>query len=362
MRVKIGKHSKHYRTVWFDKHNTLYMIDQRVLPFKFKVIKLYTHRECAWAIKDMAVRGAGAIGAAAGFGTALAAIRAKKKAKNQASFDRLFKNYVKELLTTRPTAHDLFYAVKRVADSVVQVGWQDATHVAVETAQLVAKENLEAGQKIGEYGEKLIKKHAKVLTHCNAGWLAFVDWGSALSPIYMAKRKGKKPFVWVDETRPRLQGAKLTAWELKNENIEHAVIADNAAGYFMQCGQVDLVIVGTDRVAANGDVANKIGTYEKAVLAKENNIPFYVALPTSTIDLNCKNGFQIEIEERTQEEVLEMLGLYKQKLVKIRTAAPNTNARNPAFDITPKKYVKAFITEKGIIKPKKSELKKVVVR
>jgi len=181
------------------------------------------------------------------------------------------------------------------------------------------------------------------LTHCNAGWLAFVDWGSALSPIYSAKRKGKEVFVFVDETRPRLQGARLTAWELENENIPHAIIADNAAGYYMKKEEINLVITGADRIAANGDTANKIGTYEKAVLAKENNIPFYIAAPTSTIDINCPSGDDIPIEERDESEVLEIKG--------VRVANPKSHAKNPAFDITPAEYITGIITEKGIIKP-----------
>jgi translation initiation factor eIF-2B subunit alpha/methylthioribose-1-phosphate isomerase len=193
---------------------------------------------------------------------------------------------------------------------------------------------------------------AKILTHCNAGWLAFVDWGSALSPVYAAKRNDKNIFVFADETRPRLQGARLTAWELSNEDIHHAVIADNAAGYYMKKGEVDMVITGADRIAVNGDTANKIGTYEKAVLAKENNIPFYIAAPTSTIDINCESGDNIPIEERDELEVLEVRG--------IRLTPGSSHAKNPAFDVTPAKYIKGIITEKGIIEPNKESIMKII--
>jgi methylthioribose-1-phosphate isomerase len=211
---------------------------------------------------------------------------------------------------------------------------------------------VEAGRMIGEAGAPLLKDGARVLTHCNAGWLAFTDWGTALSPIYKAKRDGKRVFVWVDETRPRLQGARLTAWELAGEGIEFRIIADNAAGYFMRKGEVDLVIVGSDRIAANGDVANKIGTYEKAVLARENDIPFYVAAPTSTIDFGCPHGDSIPIEERGEDEVLRVNGPDEAGVTRsVRISSPDACARNPAFDVTPARLVTGIITEKGVVKP-----------
>ena len=210
--------------------------------------------------------------------------------------------------------------------------------------------------KIGEHGNFLIKNNFKILTHCNAGWLAFVDWGSALSPIYFAHRAGKNVFVYVNETRPRNQGSTLTAWELGQEKVPHAVIADNASGYYMKKGEIDIVITGADRIVANGDVANKIGTYEKAVLAMENNIPFYVAAPTTTFDLETENGDKIPIEERDSDEVSYVTGYNDNKLVKVRITPQESQAKNPAFDVTPAKYITGIITEKGIIKANKVEI------
>jgi translation initiation factor eIF-2B subunit alpha/methylthioribose-1-phosphate isomerase len=258
--------------------------------------------------------------------------------------------YIKSM---RPTAQNLFYAVDKVLKAKDK---EDA----VKIANGIADEDANACEKIGEYGEKLINNNDKILTHCNAGWLAFVDWGSALSPVYKAKRNGKNVFVFVDETRPRCQGARLTAFELAQENIRHAIIADNAAGYYMKKREVDLVIVGSDRIAANGDVANKIGTYEKAVLAKENNIPFYVAAQTTTIDLSCKSGDEIPIEERDEDEILKMFGLDDGGgISKIRLAPKESRAKNPAFDVTPAKYIKGIITEKGIIEANEESILKL---
>lgn len=325
--------NKDYRTVWLE-NGVVNLINQPLLPDKFEIYSSKGYKETAKAIKDMIIRGAGAIGAAAGYAMAQAFLQEEDPKK------------AAELIkSTRPTAQNLFYAVDKVLKA------RDKEE-ALRIAEGIANEDSEASRMIGEYGEPLIKNNARILTHCNAGWLAFVDWGTALSPIYAAKRKGKTVFVFVDETRPRLQGAMLTAWELANENIPHAIIADNAAGYYMSKGEIDLVITGADRIAANGDVANKIGTYEKAVLAKENNIPFYVAAPTSTIDINCASGDKIPIEERDEREVLEIKG--------IRIAPQQSHARNPAFDITPAKYIKGIITEKGVIKPTREEISNIV--
>jgi translation initiation factor eIF-2B subunit alpha/methylthioribose-1-phosphate isomerase len=282
----------------------------------------------------MIVRGAGAIGATAGYAMAQAFLAGEDPQKAA----EIIKN-------TRPTAQNLFYAVNKVLKA-------NSKEEAVKIAEEIADEDSVSCKKIGEYGEPLIKDGAKILTHCNAGWLAFVDWGSALSPVYAAKRNDKNIFVFADETRPRLQGARLTAWELSNEDIHHAVIADNAAGYYMKKGEVDMVITGADRIAVNGDTANKIGTYEKAVLAKENNIPFYIAAPTSTIDINCESGDNIPIEERDELEVLEVRG--------IRLTPGSSHAKNPAFDVTPAKYIKGIITEKGIIEPNKESIMKII--
>lgn len=324
--------NKHYRTLWLEG-TKLMMVNQPLLPNKFEIFSCTDYKKTAEAIKKMVVRGAGAIGAAAAYGMAQAYL-----------MDEDTKKAAEVIRATRPTAQNLFYAVEKVSRAKNK---QDAVRIA----QGIADEDAESCKKIGEYGEKLIKDGMKILTHCNAGWLAFVDWGSALSPVYAAQRKGKKIFVFADETRPRLQGAQLTAWELSNEKVPHAIIADNAAGYFMKKGDVDMVITGADRIAANGDTANKIGTYEKAVLAKENNIPFYIAAPTSTIDIDCPSGDDIPIEERDENEVLEIGG--------IRVANKASHARNPAFDVTPSRYIKGIITEKGIIDPTKQGMAKI---
>jgi len=330
------------------------IINQKLLPARFKIEVLHNYTETATAIKEMTVRGAGAIGATAGFGMAQAVLAAPKNN---------FINYVNKaasvIKSTRPTAQNLFYAVDTVLKEVEKCRTiEESKRVAVETAQRIADEDANACKLIGEIGSSLIRDGFSVSTHCNAGWLAFVDWGSALSPIYAAVRQGKKVFVYVDETRPRCQGSKLTAWELLQENIPHAVIADNASGYYMQSGLIDLVIVGADRIASNGDVANKIGTYSSAVVAKENDIPFYVAAPTSTIDLNCPSGEQIPIEERSEDEVHYVTGLSTNNTVnKVRVTPLETKAKNPALDVTPANYITGIITERGIVKPTKKGIK-----
>ncbi len=341
---------EHYKTVWMED-STVKMIDQPKLPHHFGIKDLKTHKDTADAITTMVTRGAGAIGATAGYGMAQAALEVLKAG----DFEEYMKEAEKTIRSTRPTAQNLFYAVKRVRkaiDAALTEGNEAAAKAAVKEAEAIAAEDAESCEAIGKNGASLLKEGARVLTHCNAGWLAFVDWGSALSPVYAAAREGKKPFVWVDETRPRVQGARLTSWELLNEKVNHAVIADNAAGFFFAKGEVDIVIVGADRIARNGDVANKIGTYEKALLAREHNVPFYCAAPTSTIDFDCPNGKEIPIEERSEDEVLCMWGLSEKGNVEsIRLAPKGSRARNPAFDITPNKLVKGFITEKGIFKP-----------
>lgn len=323
--MKVGK--QHYRTVWLEG-SSVFLIEQNLLPFEFKIHESKTYKETCSAIKTMLVRGAGAIGATAGFAMAQAFQEKVDPAKAK-----------KEIEATRPTAQNLFYAVERVFRS---------KDPAAE-AQKIADEDAQNCAQIGEIGSELIKDGANIETHCNAGWLAFVDYGSALSPIYIANRKGKKIFVYVDETRPRGQGARLTAWELKNEGIDHAIIPDNAGAYYMSQGKIDLMIVGADRIAANGDTANKIGTLEKAICAKEYGIPFYIAAPSSTIDLNCQGGKDIPIEERSQDEVLYQIG---PKGEKILVCSPGSPAKNPAFDVTPAKYITGIITEKGIFSPR----------
>ncbi len=308
------------KAFWFEDDKIVF-IDQRKLPYELKYFKAKNVEECAFAIKDMVVRGAPAIGAAAAYGMVLG-----KKDPNKTA-DILRK--------TRPTAYDLFYAIDYMIDKIKK--GKDAKKAADSYYFNI----IDMCKKIGEHGEKLIKNDMSILTHCNAGALATVDFGTALAPFYIAHRNGKKFFVYADETRPRCQGL-LTDWELEQEGIDHAVIADNAAGYFMKNGEIDMVITGADRIASNGDFANKIGTYEKAVLAYENNIPLYVAAPISTFDKTIKNGKEIVIEERGPEEL---------KKINNNVIYPDyTKVKNPAFDVTEKKYVKGYITEKGIIK------------
>ncbi|MCX6817229.1 MAG: S-methyl-5-thioribose-1-phosphate isomerase [Candidatus Aenigmarchaeota archaeon] len=330
---------RHYRTVWLEK-NKMKMINQLLLPHAFEIVSLRTTDEIVKAIKTMVVRGAPAIGATAAYGMALGVASASKK-----NFDAQIAQTAKKIKAARPTAYDLFHGVDFILDSIKSAKTpEQKKRLAIKAAEAYANASAKACEKIGEHGSKLIKNNYRIATHCNAGWIACVDWGTALSPIYFAKRQNKNIFVWVDETRPRLQGAKLTSWELLNEGVAHAVIADNALGHYMRRGEVDMMIVGADRIAANGDFANKIGTYEKAVLAKENKIPFYVAAPRSTFDLGCKSGSQIVIEERDEGEI-HFVG-------QCRVTPKGAKARNPAFDVTPAKYVTGFITPLGIIKPR----------
>jgi methylthioribose-1-phosphate isomerase len=310
------------RALWMSR-GVVKAIEQRLLPAKFKIVSIRTYKEMAEAISNMTIRGAPSIGAAAAYGMALA--WSHKEGLDKAA---------KAIKATRPTAHDLFYAV----DLMLSKRDEDL----VKAAEAYADSIVDMCYRIGQHGSRLIKDGSRILTHCNAGALATVDYGTALAPIRVAHRAGKKIYVYVDETRPRLQGAKLTAWELLNEGIDHAVIADNAAGHYMK-DSVDIVIVGADRIARNGDFANKIGTYEKAVLAKENKVPFYVAAPVSTFDMKIGSGKAIPIEERSEDEVLF--------LHDCRITPKGSKALNPAFDVTPARYVKGFITEKGIIKP-----------
>lgn len=334
-----------YRTVWMDNLANVYMIDQNWLPFAFKVVKAKTHLDVCSAIKKMTVRGAGAIGAAAGFAMAQSFLEAP--ADKFWSYAEEAKKHIQQ---TRPTAQNLFYAVNTVFDAAKNSRY--AIAAAVQKAQQLADEDVESCRKIGEYGNSLIKNKNNIETHCNAGWLAFVDYGTALSPIYKASKSGKAVFVYVDETRPRNQGAKLTAWELYNEGIPHMIIPDSAGACLMANGKVDMVIVGADRIAGNGDVANKIGTLERAIVAREFGIPFYVAAPTSTFDLKCATGAAIPIEYRDPNEVLYQKGIGAGgKLEEILVCSPDSSAFNPAFDVTPAKYITAIITEKGIIKP-----------
>jgi len=344
-----------YRTVWMEgggeSHRTMVvkMINQHLIPHRFEIIDLPTHRETANAIRTMIVRGAPAIGATGAYGL----VQVAMEAPDGPGFSDYVEAGAETLRQTRPTAQDLFYALRRVFEAIRGAGSvAEARLAALETAQAIADESAACCEAIGRHGAELIEDGARILTHCNAGWLACVDWGTALAPIYVAAREGRKVFVYVDETRPRSQGARLTAWELHGEGIEHAIIADNAAGHLMRAGEIDLVIVGSDRIAANGDVANKIGTYEKAVCAAANDIPFYVAAPTSTIDAECPSGDRIPIEERSEDEVLYAVGLDDAgQIRRVRLAHPSARARNPAFDVTPARYVTGIITEHGLHAP-----------
>jgi S-methyl-5-thioribose-1-phosphate isomerase len=322
MLVKTARGRRNLRALWME-NGVVKAIDQRLLPNEFRIVTIRTVKEMADAISDMTIRGAPSIGAAAAYGMALAWL--KKEDLTKASVT---------LINTRPTAHDLSYAVNLMLEK--------CDEDLVEAADSYSDGIVEMCRRIGENGARLIKNGYRILTHCNAGALATVDFGTALAPIRVAHSQGKRVFVYVDETRPRLQGAKLTAWELVNEGIEHAIISDNAAGHYMK-GSVDIVIVGADRIAKNGDFANKIGTYTKAVLAKENWVPFYVAAPVSTFDPSIRTGKEIPIEERSEDEVLY--------IGDCRIAPKGSKALNPSFDVTPARYVKGFITEKGIFRP-----------
>jgi S-methyl-5-thioribose-1-phosphate isomerase len=341
---------KSYQTVWMEG-TSVFMIQQNLLPFEFKIHECPTYWDTCMAITDMIVRGAGAIGAAAGYAMAQAFLLSHQKTKALT-----IREAREDIEHTRPTAKNLFYAVERV----YQAGLISPENAMIE-AQKIALEDAQSSKKIGEYGAELFSKSVNILTHCNAGWLAFVDYGTALAPVYLAKRQGKDVFVYVDETRPRSQGAKLTAWELHNDNVPHVIIPDNAAATLMAHKKIDFVIVGADRIASNGDVANKIGTLEKAILAKEFGIPFYVAAPTSTFDQECKTGKNIPIEERDPEEVLYQTGIDNNgNMIRVRVSSPGSKALNPSFDVTPAKYITGIITEKGIIKAHSMSVKKLL--
>lgn len=339
--------NKEYQTVWMEG-GTVMLIEQNLLPFDFQIFESKTREQTCMAIKTMIVRGAGAIGATAAFAMVQGFIEAGGNAEKAMQARRAIE-------ATRPTAQNLFYATGRVYAAAANA--PDPVAAARAEAEEVWHEDMECSRSIGQYGAGLIQEGDGILTHCNAGWLAFVDFGTALSPIYTAHRQGKGLFVYADETRPRSQGARLTAWELKNENVPHAIIPDNAAAHYMSLGKIQCVIVGADRIAANGDTANKIGTLEKALAANYYKIPFYVAAPTSTIDMQCPDGRHIPIEERSADEVLWQTGLGKdgQKHT-VLTCSPGSNALNPAFDVTPAPLITGIITQKGIIKADKEDV------
>jgi len=344
----------HYRTIWLHDPGTVKIIDQTKLPHEFAIADLQSVDDVAVAIKEMHVRGAGLIGATAGFGMYLAALHAPGE-----TFDDFLHLSAGRLKSTRPTAVNLAWAVDRQLHAIAGVSTVDEKiAVALKTARTIADEDAEYCRNIGRHGVTLIEQIAarkksgrvNILTHCNAGWLAFVDYGSATSPVYAAFDKGIDVHVWVDETRPRNQGASLTAWELGRHGVPHTVIADNTGGHLMQHGHVDMVIVGTDRTTSTGDVANKIGTYLKALAARDNGVPFYVALPSSSFDWKMRDGIaEIPIEERDSDEVKYIAGRCEDGSVRKVLVTPETSpTANYGFDVTPARLVTGLITERGI--------------
>lgn len=333
---------------WTDEG--VMMIDQRLLPTEETYPVFRNYEEVAFAIKDMVVRGAPAIGVAAAMGVALGARDIQTNDPEQ--FEQAFDQICQVIGSTRPTAVNLFWAIERMRNLYGSLKEQNASlneirQRLIDEARLMHDEDVEANRSMGRFGAELIPDEATVLTHCNAGALATAGYGTALGVIRAAVEAGKKIAVFADETRPFLQGARLTAWELQKDNIPVTLITDNMAGHFMKGGKIDCVVVGADRIAANGDVANKIGTYSVAVLARENNIPFYVAAPISTLDLNIKSGEQIPIEERNELEVTHVKGN--------QLAPTGINVANPAFDVTPNRYVAAIITDRGVARPPYTE-------
>lgn len=363
--MRVG--SKHFQTIWLDEENpeVVKVIDQRHLPHHFVIENLQTVNEVVVAIKDMHIRGAGLIGVTAAYGIYIAALEASKTD----SFESFFQHSANSIRSSRPTAVNLEWAVNRQLQEIAKVDSViDKIKIAKETAIIIANEDAEFCRNIGLNGLKVIEQISKqkkgetvnVLTHCNAGWLAFVDYGTATAPIYEAFNRGIKIHVWVDETRPRNQGANLTAWELLNHGVPHTVIPDNTGGHLMQHGMVDMVITGADRVTRAGDAANKIGTYLKALAANDNRIPFYVALPSSTFDWKIRDGIkEIEIEERNPEEVKFMAGLHEGEIKSVLITPEKSNAANYGFDVTPARLITGLITERGICTARENEIMKL---
>ena len=353
MNVTVRGRTRHFRTVAFDaEKNSVLLIEQRLLPHEFKIVAMPNFRATARAITEMVVRGAGAIGATAAYGLAQGA-RAFRGGDLK-KFRQQVETVYQTLKAARPTAVDPVNAMDQVRRAMATgetVAEQQT--LALAAAEEFAHHDVNHCEAIGQHGAKLIGSGMNVLTHCNAGWLAFVDIGSATAPMYAAQAEGRKFHVYCDETRPRSQGATLTAWELAQQKISHQIIADNAAGHLMQRGEIDLVIVGSDRtLGRTGEVANKIGTYTKAVLARRHGIPFYVAIPLSTIDWEMKSGFDIPIEERHESEVLGAWGVTSRgRREYVRVANPGSGAFNAGFDVTPAELITGIITPAGIFKP-----------
>ena len=350
-------------TIWHDTVDGLVkIIDQRLLPHELKIVDLNTLDEAKFAIKEMQVRGAPLIGVTAAYGLYLAS-------KNNSDIENLIQS-AKQLKDTRPTGVNLAWAVNKIIEQIKDVDKNKRSENILQIANKIREDDIKSCSKIGDNGLKLLeeiynKKNSTVniLTHCNAGWLATVDWGTALSPIFKAHKKNIPIHVWVDETRPRNQGFNLTAWELINENIPNSLIVDNAGGHLMQKGMVDVCITGTDRTTLNGDVCNKIGTYLKALAAFDNKIPFYVAAPISSIDFTIKDGLKnIPIEERDAKEVSSVYGINSKGITEsIKITPKNANCKNYAFDVTPAKFITKIITERKVVDANQSSISELVV-
>lgn len=353
---------KYYRTIWEtnSKVDSISIIDQRFLPHKLVIAKLSSLDDFCFAIKEMMVRGAPLIGVVAAYGIYFAI-----KDASSDNFDKQLKIASEKLLSTRPTAVNIKFAIEQIIHKISKLQTvEEKIAGSLETARKLLTDDIETCRKLGAHGVEIIKEvyekkgsTVHILTHCNAGWLATIDYGTATAPIYLARDMGIPIHIWVDETRPRNQGAKLTAFELLHENIPHTLIVDNLGGLLMQKGMVDLVLVGTDRTTLDGDVANKVGTYLKALAAADNNIPFYVAVPSSSIDFKIEDGLRnIPIEERSQDEVKYINGLVKNSVENVLICPKETNALNYAFDITPSRLITGLITERGICQPNKESI------
>ena len=354
--------NKHYRTIWVAADGeAVEIIDQRWLPHRFEIERFTNPSEMVTAIGEMHIRGAGAIGAAAGFGMYLAVA-----ASEESSVDQTIQQAAIDLKASRPTAVNLEWAVDRLLRALEYGKTQtEKKQIALQEAQQIADEDVDACRRIGEHGLEIIRNVSEakqngcvhILTHCNAGWLAFVDYGTATAPIYAAHDDGIDIHVWVDETRPRNQGARLTAWELEQHGVPHTIIADNTGGHLMQHGRVDLVMVGCDRTSVTGFVTNKIGTYLKALAAKDNEIPFYVALPSSSLDWGLRDAIaDAPIEERHGDEVKYAQGLIDGEIRSVLLTPKDSPAVNFAFDITPPRLVTGLITERGVMKPNEEDI------
>ncbi len=358
---------KDYRTIWLDDNDTtvVMVIDQQRLPFFFGTKELRSVEDVWTAIREMTVRGAPLIGVAGAFGMYLATL----EINTRTNVHEHLSNAARYLISCRPTAVNLSWAVNRVLDKLMKIpDPRLLSEAALKEATEISDNERENCRKIGEYGVKIIEKIStsrngapvNILTHCNAGWLACIDYGTATAPVYLAREKGIPVHVWVDETRPMNQGARLTSWELGKQGVPYTLIADNSGGHLMQKGMVDLVIVGCDRATAKGDVANKIGTYLKALAAFDNKVPFYAALPSSSFDLSIGDGLKdIVIEEREPEEVTSVSGFSDGEIRTVRISPEDAKAGNWGFDITPARLVTGFITEKGICRAKESDIRKM---